>query len=155
MPDIEVHIDLDGRPRLVGLARRNRVRGSETVLFEYADAWLADPERFSLEPALALTRGAYAPPAGQSIFGSIGDSAPDTWGRRLMQRAERRRAEREGRAVRTLTESDYLLGVLDETRLGALRFRWAGDDVFQAPTREGVPALIDLGRLLQVTGRGS
>jgi len=153
MPDIEVHIDLDGRTRQVGLARRNRVRGSETVLFEYADAWLADPERFSLEPALALTRGAYAPPAGQSIFGSIGDSAPDTWGRRLMQRAERRRAEREGRAVRTLSESDYLLGVLDETRLGALRFRWAGDDVFQAPARDGVPALIELGRLLQVTER--
>ena len=153
MPDIEVHIDLDGRTRQVGLARRNLVRGSETVLFEYADAWLADAERFSLEPALALTRGAYAPPAGQSIFGSIGDSAPDTWGRRLMQRAERRRAEREGRAVRTLAESDYLLGVLDETRLGALRFRWEGDDIFQAPTRNGVPALIELGRLLQVTER--
>lgn len=154
MPDIEVHIDLDGRTRHVGLARRNLVRGSETVLFEYAETWLEDAERFSLEPALALTRGAYAPPAGQSIFGSIGDSAPDTWGRRLMQRAERRRAEREGRAVRTLTESDYLLGVLDETRLGALRFRWEGDDVFQAPTRgDGVPALIELGRLLQVTER--
>ena len=142
MPDIEVHIDLDGRTGQVGLVRRNRVRGSETLLFEYADTWLADPERLSLEPALALTRGAYAPPAGQSIFGSIGDSAPDSWGRRLMQRAERRRAEREGRAVRTLTESDYLLGVLDETRLGALLFRWAGDDVFQAPARDGVPALI-------------
>lgn len=153
MPDIEVHIDLDGRTREVGLARRNRVRGSETILFEYADAWLTDPERFSLEPALTLTRGAYAPPAGQPIFGSIGDSAPDTWGRRLMQRAERRRAEREDRAIRTLTESDYLLGVSDETRPGALRFRWAGDDVFQAPMDDGVPALIELGRLLQVTER--
>lgn len=153
MPDIEVHIDLDGRTRPVGLARRNLVRGSETVLFEYADTWLADAERFSLEPALALTRGAYAPLAKLSVFGSIGDSAPDTWGRRLMQRAERRRAEREGRAVRTLAESDYLLGVLDETRLGALRFRWEGDDIFQAPARNGVPALIELGRLLQVTER--
>ena len=153
MPDIEVHIDLDGRTRRVGLARRNLVRGSETVLFEYADTWLADAERFSLEPALALTRGAYAPPARQSIFGSIGDSAPDTWGRRLMQRAERRRAERDRRAVRTLAESDYLLGVLDETRLGALRFRWEGDDIFQAPTRNGVPALIGLGRLMQATER--
>lgn len=153
MPEIEVHIDLDGRAREVGLVRRNLVRGSETILFEYADAWLTDPERFSLEPALALTRGAYAPPAGQPIFGSIGDSAPDTWGRRLMQRAERRRAEREGCAIRTLTESDYLLGVSDETRLGALRFRWAGDDFFQAPMKDGIPALIELGRLLQVTER--
>jgi serine/threonine-protein kinase HipA len=153
MPDIEVHIDIEGRTRRVGLARRNIVRGAETIVFEYAAEWLADPDRFSIEPALALTRGAFAPPPGQAIFGSIGDSAPDAWGRRLMQRAERRQATREGRAVRTLTESDYLLGVSDETRLGALRFRWAGDDVFQAPARRGVPALIDLGRLLQVTER--
>lgn len=153
MADFEVHIDLNGQTRSVGVARSNRVRGTETILFEYDDAWLQTPGRFSLDPALALTRGAFAPPAGLSIFGSIGDSAPDTWGRRLMQRAERRLANREGRAVRTLTESDYLLGVADETRLGALRFRWMGDTIFQAPIRGGVPALIDLGRLLQITER--
>jgi serine/threonine-protein kinase HipA len=153
MPDIEVHIDLEGRTRQVGLARRNMVRGAETIVFEYDPKWLADPDRFSIEPALTLSRGAFAPPAGQPIFGSIGDSAPDTWGRRLMQRAERRQAERDHRAVRTLTESDYLLGVSDETRLGALRFRWVDDDAFQAPTRSGVPALVELGRLLQITER--
>ena len=153
MPDIEVQIELDGRTRQAGLARRNIVRGAETVVFEYAASWPADPDWFSIDPALTLTRGAFAPPAGQAIYGSIGDSAPDTWGRRLMQRAERRQAEREGRAIRTLTESDYLLGVPDETRLGALRFRWAGDALFQAPPRAGVPALIELGRLLQVTER--
>ena len=46
-----------------------------------------------------------------------------------MQRAERRSAEREVRAVRTFAESDYLLGVADETRLGSLRFRWVGEEV--------------------------
>ena len=153
MADFEVHIDLNGRTRQVGLARSNRVRGSETVIFEYGAAWLNDPERFSLEPALTLTRGAFAPPAGKTIFGSIGDSAPDTWGRRLMQRAERRLAERESRTVRTLTETDYLLGVADEARLGALRFRWVSEEVFQAPTHVGVPALIELGRLLEITER--
>lgn len=56
MADFEVHIDLNGRTRPVGLARSNRVRGTETILFEYGRAWLADPDRFSLEPALALTR---------------------------------------------------------------------------------------------------
>lgn len=153
MADFEVHIDLLGRTHSVGLARTNRVRGSETILFEYADEWLSSPERFSLEPALALTRGVYAPPAPLAAFGSITDSAPDTWGRRLMQRAERRVAAKEGRTVRTLGESDYLLGVADETRLGALRFRRVGDDVFQAPLRAGVPALIELGHLLQITER--
>ena len=153
MADLEVHIDLSGRKRLIGLARSHRVRGAEKILFEYDSAWLEDPDRFSLEPALVLTRGAFAPPAGLATFGSIGDSAPDTWGRRLMQRAERRSAEREGRAVRTLVESDYLLGVTDEARLGALRFRWVGEALFQAPIRAGVPALVELGRFLQITER--
>ena len=153
MSDFEVHIALNGRTRQVGLARSNWVRGKETILFEYDDAWLKDPERFSLEPALAMTRGAFVPPSGLSVFGSLGDSAPDTWGRRLMQRAERRAAEREGRTIRTLAESDYLLGVSDETRLGALRFRCVGEESFQAPDRAGAPPLIKLGQLLQVTER--
>ncbi|MGF6720853.1 serine/threonine-protein kinase HipA [Paraburkholderia sp. GAS41] len=153
MADVEVYIDLDGTPRPVGLLRRHASRREETVTFEYDETWLADDERFSIEPALALTRGVFPPLPDQSIFGSIGDSAPDTWGRRLMQRAERRQAEREGRRVRTLGELDYLLGVADETRLGALRFRWSGEDEFQASVPAGVPALIELGRLLQITER--
>jgi len=64
--DFEVHIDLDGRTRQVGLARSNRVRGTETVTFEYDSAWLEAPGRFSLEPALALGRGTLAPPAGRA-----------------------------------------------------------------------------------------
>jgi len=117
MPDVEVHIDVEDTTLQVGLLRRHAARGGETITFEYEPAWLAQRDAFSLEPALALTRGVFVPQRGQLIFGSIGDSAPDTWGRRLMQRSERRQAEREGRAVRTLSEADYLLGVSDETRL--------------------------------------
>ena len=152
MADIEIHIDLEGRIRPVGLAHSNKVRGNEIVVFEYAPEWLVGPDHFSIEPALTF-RGGFAPPAGQALFGAIGDSAPDTWGRRLMQRAERRLAERDGRTVRTLTATDYLLGVADETRLGALRFRWAGEELFQAPLCASVPALAELGRLLAVTER--
>ena len=121
--------------------------------FEYHADWLNEPAKFSLEPALTLNRGAFSPQAGQPIFGSIGDSAPDTWGRRLMQRAERRSADREGRPVRTLMEADYLLGVSDVSRLGALRFRRSGENEFQSPTTAGVPPQIELGRLLQITER--
>jgi len=153
MAEFEVHLSLAGRDRLVGRAWSNRARGRETVQFEYADAWLRDPNRFALEPGLPLTRGGFQPPAGQIIHGALGDSAPDTWGRRLMQRAERRRAPREGRAVRTLMVSDYLLGVADETRLGALRFRDAGGGDFLARPASGVPALVELGRLLQSAER--
>lgn len=153
MADFDVHLSTPDGTRLIGRAHANRARGKETVLFEYADEWLRDAGRFALEPALPLTRGGFAPPAGQAIQASLGDSAPDTWGRRLMQRAERRQAERDRRAVRTLMESDYLLGVADETRLGALRFRRPDEAEFLARPHAGVPALVDLGRLLQITER--
>ena len=64
------------------------------------------------------------------MFGTLGDSAPDQWGRRLMRRAERRCAERKRQTPRTLFEADYLMGVADETGLGALRFRCAGESMF-------------------------
>ncbi|MCG6888914.1 MAG: type II toxin-antitoxin system HipA family toxin [Gammaproteobacteria bacterium] len=153
MTDVEIHIDLEGQVRPLGVLHRQASRRGETVTFEYDETWLGDVNRFSIEPALTLTAGTFPPQAGQPIFGSIGDSAPDTWGRRLMQRAERRLAEREGRQVRTLGELHYLLGVADETRLGALRFRWRGEEIFQSPVLDGVPALIELGRLLQITER--
>src|ERR1039457_7053298 len=153
MTDIEVHIHLAPGPKRVGTIHRHARRGGEAISFEYHVAWLEDAARFSLEPALSLDRGAFVPADGVPIFGSIGDSAPDTWGRRLMQRAERRRAEREGRQPRTLMESDYLLGVSDISRLGTLRFRRAGEQEFQSPASAGVPGLIELGRLLQVTER--
>jgi serine/threonine-protein kinase HipA len=151
--DFEVHLSIPGGTRKIGVARGNRARGKETVVFEYSDEWLRDAERFELEPGLPLTPGGFAPPAGQAIHGALGDSAPDTWGRRLMQRAERRHAEREGRAVRTLMESDYLLGVSDESRLGALRFRRSDEGAFLAESLGGIPPPVELGRLLQCTGR--
>lgn len=153
MSDFEVHLSLGGDTRQLGRVRSQRARGKEMLIFEYAESWLAAADRFALEPALPLTRGAFAPADGRLVHGALGDSAPDTWGRRLMQRAERRSAAKEGRRVRTLLESDYLLGVADETRLGALRFRRADTDHFAAPLEAGVPALIDLGRLLQSTDR--
>ncbi len=153
MAEIEVHIDFAPGRKRVGTLHRHARRGGEAISFEYQTDWLADPARFSLEPALALGRGAFAPADHQPIFGSIGDSAPDSWGRRLMQRAERRRSERDGRAPHTLQELDYLLGVSDVSRLGALRFRNAGEETFQSPNVGGVPKLVDLGRLLGVTER--
>ena len=87
------------------------------------------------------------------MFGTIGDSAPDTWGRRLMQRSERREATKARRAVRTIAEADYVLGVTDVARMGALRYRPVGETVFQAPSEGGVPAVVDLPRLLSSTQR--
>jgi serine/threonine-protein kinase HipA len=137
----------------VGKLFRQAARGRESVVFEYHRDWLERPERFSLEPGLLVGEGAFHPTGDRDMFGAIGDSAPDTWGRRLMQRAERRRAAAEGRAVRTLHEADYLLGVADISRLGALRFKEPGDAGFQRPVEEGVPGFVALSRLLASAGR--
>lgn len=153
MTDVEVYIDLDGVTRRIGTLRRRPGRGQETVTFEYHADWLGHEGRFSLEPALQLTRGAFAPANGAPLFGSIGDSAPDTWGKRLMQRAERKAAEREKRPVRTLQDVDYLLGVSDVSRLGALRFRLEGGEAFLSERGQGVPGALELGRLLRITER--
>jgi serine/threonine-protein kinase HipA len=153
MPDIEVHLGSGPQTRLVGLARAQRIRGKETFVFDYSASWLDAPDRFALEPALPLDRGRFVPRSGLPLFGALADSAPDTWGRRLMQRRERRQAEHERRPVRTLLESDYLLGVSDFTRAGALRLRVPGAPDFSAPLRSGIPPLVELGRLLQVSER--
>lgn len=153
MTDIEVHIDFASGLKRVGTLHRHPRRGGEALSFEYCSTWLDDPTCFSLEPALSLGRGAFVPTDRAPNFGSIGDSAPDTWGRRLMQRAERHRAQRERRAVRSLQELDYLLGVADISRLGGLRFRNQGEEIFQSPASAGVPGIVELGRLLQVTER--
>ena len=99
-----------------------RVRkGRESASFEYDPGWLEYADRFSLEPALALGPGPFHIPSGKPLFGTLGDSAPDRWGRVLMRRAERRRAQGAGETPRTLMEIDYLLMVDDEARQGALQ----------------------------------
>ncbi len=132
------------------------VRGNkESASFEYDKGWLDHPEKFALEPALKLTEGAFHTGQGISLFGAIGDSAPDRWGRVLMRRAEVSKASVQNRASRSLFEIDYLLGVNDEARQGALRFSVAPEEnVFLSPKEKtSIPPLIDLPKLLSATER--
>ena len=149
MSEIYVHIELEDGPFLVGRLWPRIRQGRESATFEYDRKWLAHPQRFSLEPALFLGTGPQHTAANQLIFGALGDSAPDRWGRTLMRYGERRRAEREGRNPRTLGESDYLLLVDDEARQGALRFALQEGGPFLAES-DGtrIPPVIELPRLL-------
>ena len=144
-----VYADMNGMPHLVGRLFAHIRRGRESAVFEYDDAWLANDERFALEPALQLGPGPFHTAGDKALFGAIGDSAPDRWGRTLMRRFERRRAAKAGETPRTLFEIDYLLSVNDETRQGALRFKdQPGGRFLAPPDQTPVPPLIDLPRLL-------
>lgn len=147
--ETQVYVDLGGTTHLVGRLWTRTKSRKETASFEYDPAWLTHSERFSLEPALALGAGAFHTRAGKALFGAIGDSAPDRWGRVLMRRAERRRARMAGETPRSLRELDYLLMVNDEARQGALRFSRAAGEPFLANEAESrIPPLIMLGDLL-------
>jgi serine/threonine-protein kinase HipA len=152
--EVLVYVDLQGTPYLVGHLWARMRKDRESATFEYDQSWLAHPERFSLEPALKLGPGPFHTPSDKPLFGAIGDSAPDRWGRVLMRRAERRRAEHEGQTPRTVREIDYLLLVDDEARQGALRFAEREGGPFLAehgPTK--IPPLIELPRLLSAAER--
>lgn len=148
---VGVYIDAYGQSRKVGTLRRHSGAGRERVTYEHDTDWLKSPQAFQFDPTLPLRRGTLHPGANKVMFGTLGDSAPDTWGRSLMRRRERRSAEQEGRKARTLHETDYLLGVSDETRLGAMRFSF--DGIFQSQQAKGVPSTVALGDLLQAALR--
>ena len=113
----------DGLPRLMGYLYASLSRGKEVFSFEYKDDWLESKHAEIIDPALGLYSGAQYVPKDQINFGLFLDSSPDRWGRVLMQRREAVLAKKEGRTVRNLLESDYLLGVYDGHRQGALRFK--------------------------------
>lgn len=148
---IDVFIDLPSSPgpvqagRLWSHFRKDR----ESASFEYNKEWLANPYRFALEPLLPLANGTFHTTPGQSVFGAIGDSTPDRWGRILMRRAELARARTANESPHTLSELDYLLMVNDEARQGALRFSQDGGKSFCAPPgTTPIPPLVNLSRLL-------
>ncbi len=148
---IEVYIDAYGERQKVGILRRHSGAGRERVTYEHDADWMKSPAAFQFDQTLPLRGGTLHPGANKVMFGTLGDSAPDTWGRSLMRRRERREAERESRQVRTLNETDYLLGVSDKTRLGGIRFYV--DGAFQSPQAKGVPSTVALGGLLQAAQR--
>lgn len=111
------------RPAFMGVLHSTQVRGKEVFSFEYNEAWLKSGNVQSLDPDLRLYAGPQYLAEGKNNFGVFLDSSPDRWGRMLMDRREAVLSRAEGRKARTLFETDYLLGVFDGHRMGALRFR--------------------------------
>lgn len=154
MNAVEVWVSIEGVDVRAGTLYPHRRRGvsAESASFTYVDEYIANPRAYSLEPGLPLDVGAHQSTVGHSMFGAFGDCAPDRWGRTLVKRREAAQARAESREPRSLGEVDYLLGVRDDLRQGALRFRH-GDGPFEAVEDRGVPALADLPELLNLAAR--
>lgn len=119
--------------------------GHAGVRFAYTEAWLNNPLAFKLDPALTLDANDFFP--ADSNFGVFMDSCPDRWGQVLMQRRETIDAKEAGRTKVTLGAWEFLRGVQDHTRMGALRFSAEEDDIFLADELFGAPPMTSLGEL--------
>lgn len=108
--------------RLIGILSAHQAKGRKSFSFEYDKGWLQSKEQFLFDPDIGWYSGQqYA--GKKENFGVFLDSMPDNWGRTLMKRREVQLAKEEGRKASTLYDIDFLLGVFDESRMGALRFK--------------------------------
>lgn len=123
-------------PALMGIMHSELLRGKEIFSFEYDGKWLQSGKAQLLDPDLKLYSGHQFLNDDKPNFGLFLDSSPDRWGRVLMQRREAAFARKEKRQVRTLFETDYLLGVFDGHRMGALRFKEEMDGPFLNDNKE-------------------
>jgi serine/threonine-protein kinase HipA len=111
------------QPTLMGLLHSTLLRGKEIFSFEYDEAWLKSRGAQTLDPDLGFFTGIQYLNDEKPNFGIFLDSSPDRWGRMLMDRREAATARSEGRQPKNLFETDYLLGVYDAHRMGAIRFK--------------------------------
>lgn len=139
--------DITG-PVLMGALSATTGRGRESFSFEYNEVWLKSGFSQMIDPDLQMYSGAYYPRDDKENFGIFLDSCPDRWGRVLMQRREATLARIENRPVEKLLESDFLLGVFDGHRMGALRFKTESEGPFLNDNKEmATPPWTSLGEL--------
>jgi len=145
---VVVHLDDAGLgPRQqVGTLARERSGGKSVISFAYEPEWIAATDAFPIDPSLLLYEGEQYPPTLPGVFA---DLAPDRWGRILLERREAQIARHEERRPRSLDDWDFLVGVDDRTRMGALRLTSGagGEDGFLADEPFPVPPLARLHEL--------
>ncbi len=122
--DIYVYADWQGleAPLLMGVLSAHQAKGRKAFSFSYDKLWLQSGHQYQLDPDLQLFAGPQFANEKEN-FDLFLDSMPDTWGRTLMKRREAQLAKLKVEKAKTLYDIDFLLGVYDETRMGALRFK--------------------------------
>lgn len=138
-------------PVQVGWISRLPGRAGDSVGFAYTDLWLDGAmgiAPFALDPSLPLLDGLqFAPGSAGEVTAAFQDCSPDRWGRLLMDRREAARANRTGTARKALRAWDYLMGVDDASRMGALRLRDPASLAWVESGNPTAPPITDLRRL--------
>ncbi|MGO4819719.1 type II toxin-antitoxin system HipA family toxin [Flavobacterium sp. W22_SRS_FP1] len=129
--DIYVYAHWQGmlEPKIIGILSAQQAKGKKAFSFEYNNDWLKSGQKFLLDPDIQLYSGPQYPNLKEN-FGIFLDSMPDTWGRTLMKRRAAQEAQERGVKAPTLYDIDFLLGVYDGSRMGALRFKTDPDGEF-------------------------
>lgn len=130
--DIYVYAHWKGmaEPELTGILSAHFAKGKKAFSFEYDKDWIKTKQQMLLDPDLQFYTGPQYPNNHKENFGIFLDSMPDTWGRTLMKRRVAQEAKAKDEKPRTLYDIDFLLGVYDESRMGALRFKTDPDGQF-------------------------
>ncbi len=139
-------------PEIIGQVYVDSNQGKEHISFEYDKNWLNRHQDIQLDPDLLPHAGRQYCPPGKTVFGFMSDTSPDRWGRTLIDRREIITARKEGRAVRNLQETDYLLSVHDGGRQGAIRFSYNEDGPFESSSGHlEAPPMVYLRKLEQAS----
>lgn len=116
-------------PKLMGILSAHYGKGKKAFSFEYDQNWLSTESQRLIDPDIQFFSGVQFP-NNKENFGVFLDSMPDTWGRTLMKRKAAQQARERDEKPQILYDIDYLLGVYDKTRMGALRFKTSLDGLF-------------------------
>ena len=139
-------------PELMGVLSAHQGKGRKSLSFEYDESWLEGSNLFLLDPDIVLYSGPQFPGAKEN-FGIFLDSMPDTWGRTLMKKRAAQLAKESGKPAPVLHDTDFLLGVADTCRMGALRFKLDPDGPFLDDDRNApVPPWTSVGELQHIAG---
>lgn len=109
-------------PKCIGILSAQQAKGRKAFSFSYNSDWIYSEQQLLIDPDIAWYTGQQFPNVKEN-FGVFLDSMPDNWGRTLMKRRAALSANEQGLPAPKLYDIDFLLGVHDFSRMGALRFK--------------------------------
>lgn len=139
MADFVADVALGESLTSVGQLRFTHAGPRQFSTFTYAPVWIENPRGFAIQPDYSLEAGPFHT-SGQpghmhdALAGVFADAAPDSWGRRLLERAY----------GNGLNEFEYLTLSDDTSRQGALRFLDDKGEIIRGKAADAIPRLVDL-----------